>query len=216
MKSIGPETLTIANKPDHEVLNLFSVPLYKADIGVEVDEKKILMGEKKWVGQEDGILIQSEDDQVLNLEGIERIKNEISKHIKQYIELIINPLEDDTEFLITQSWVNIINEGFHHKHRHQNSILSGVYYVNTYENCGNIKFHDFSTTRNQFKIAEYNKLNSPEFFIEPVNDKIILFPAEVYHQVAKNNSNKDRYSIAFNIIPTGEIGEADSKLIIKD
>lgn len=212
MKSNGPETLTIANKPDHEVLNLFSVPLYQANIGVEVDEKKILMGEKKWVGQEDGVLIQSEDDQILNLEGIERIKNEISKHIKQYIELIINPLEDDTEFLITQSWVNIINDGFHHKHRHQNSILSGVFYVNTVNDF--IEFDsplaplwDMLSVPSKY-LNEYNSFN----YREPVfPGKLILFPSYLTHGVpgrfvTEGIDKQPRCSVSFNTFPVGRLG----------
>ena len=188
---------------------------------IETDRIKILdiLKEVKYkvsgTDTEEKNLPYTSDVNLLEMPELHFLKHKILRYVNDYMHNILR-LEYNN-FKITTSWAAKTKPGQKsHWHNHNNCFYSGVYYVNTYENCGNIKFHDFSTTRNQFKIAEYNKLNSPEFFIEPVNDKIILFPAEVYHQVAKNNSNKDRYSIAFNIIPTGEIGEADSKLIIKD
>ena len=46
---------------------------------------------------------------------------------------------------------------------------------------------------------------------------IIIFPSEVTHQILKNKSNVDRISLAFNLIPTGDLGyyNSDSFVNIK-
>ena len=43
---------------------------------------------------------------------------------------------------------------------------------------------------------------------------IILFPSFLNHKVMPNETNKDRYSIAFNIIPKGEFGDTTMKLYL--
>ncbi len=213
MKLIGQKTQMIVDEPDHEILRLFSAPLYKTHIGINNDEKEILMGEKKWVGQEDNILIQSESDQILNLDGIERIKNEINKHIKKYIKSIISPLEDDTEFIITQSWLNIINDGFHHKHRHQNSIISGAFYVNTTMK----DFIEFDSPLAPFwdmlsvsskELNEFNSVNYREFVH---SGQLVIFPSYLTHGVpgrfkTKGIKSQPRCSLAFNTFPVGRLG----------
>ena len=49
--------------------------------------------------------------------------------------------------------------------------------------------------------------------IKPSKGTILLFPSEVYHYV--NISNKDRKSLAFNIVPVGEYGGRLSKVNVK-
>jgi len=43
---------------------------------------------------------------------------------------------------------------------------------------------------------------------------ILLFPSHLTHAVKPNNSNEDRYSIAFNYILRGEYGERDTHLVL--
>jgi hypothetical protein len=38
----------------------------------------------------------------------------------------------------------------------------------------------------------------------------MLFPAEMHHRVHKNESDITRYSLAFNIVPVGLLGDNDS------
>jgi len=48
----------------------------------------------------------------------------------------------------------------------------------------------------------------------PEPKSIILFPSFLNHKVMPNETNKDRYSIAFNIIPKGEFGDTTMKLYL--
>jgi len=60
--------------------------------------------------------------------------------------------------------------------------------------------------------SQYTDLNSPYYSIGAMNKMLIFFPSHLYHRIGFNNSNLTRYSIAFNFIPTGKIGYADSEL----
>ena len=41
---------------------------------------------------------------------------------------------------------------------------------------------------------------------------IIFFPSDIQHKIAENKTNKDRYSLAFNFYPVGNIGVRDSNV----
>ena len=62
---------------------------------------------------------------------LKKIKEFCEQQIKKYVEIVISPLQE-LEFYITESWINVTKPGeFHHVHYHPNSIISGVFYVNT-------------------------------------------------------------------------------------
>ena len=60
---------------------------------------------------------------------LKKIKQFCEQQLKTYVKEVINPKEE-LDFYITQSWLNITKPGeFHHDHHHQNSIISGVFYI---------------------------------------------------------------------------------------
>ena len=91
-------------------------------------------------------------------------------------------------------------------------MFSGVFYFT--DDNSSIKFQNFNKNTS-FNIIpkEFNVFNSSSWEIKPPKGTILLFPSEVYHYV--NISNKDRKSLAFNIVPVGEYGGGDSKVNIK-
>lgn len=79
---------------------------------------------------------------------------------------------------IPQAWVHILKpDAFHTIHTHEHA--TGVYYLKTPENSGNIFFNDFDIT------------------IPVEEDLFILVPAKVKHSIGKNKSEKDRVAIGF-------------------
>jgi hypothetical protein len=59
------------------------------------------------------------------------------------------------------------------------------------------------------KISIYNMR---EYTITPKRNQLILFFSNLRHKINDNNSQKDRYSLAFNLLPEGTFGEGDSKI----
>lgn len=122
------------------------------------------------------------------------------------------------DFKITTSWIAKNNPGEQSNyHNHNNSMYSGIFYINTDDNSGAISFEDYSIKRFQLKMSEYNYNNAPEIKFHPQNRLLIFFPSEMYHKILTNNSNIIRYSLAFNLVPTGLLGydNSDSQWIIQ-
>ena len=93
---------------------------------------------------------------------------------------------------------------------------SGVYYVDVPQKSGGITFENFDVQRFQLQVLDYNENNSDKVTIVPETDTIIFFPSEVYHKIETNESNMTRYSIAFNWLPIGEIGDDTSDSFINN
>ena len=123
---------------------------------------------------------------------------------------------ENNEFSYTTSWIakSTKNQSSEY-HNHNNCMFSGIFYVNTEENCGELCFENFSDKRFNLKPSEYNIYNCLNFNFKPKNKMIIFFPSEMYHKILKNNSDIARYSIAFNLIPTGNIGSPTSDSFLK-
>jgi uncharacterized protein (TIGR02466 family) len=124
---------------------------------------------------------------------------------------------------LTQSWISVkLKNQSHGVHNHPNSILSGVYYYDNYdEDVEPLLFHknNFSTTY-ELQVGCFidpNPLTSEVFTIKPVNGLIVLFPSYVRHSVGCNNSDISRKCLAFNLIPEEGFGSIGgfSELFIK-
>jgi uncharacterized protein (TIGR02466 family) len=142
------------------------------------------------------------------------IKERIMKEFIFFKNFILKYKNND--FIFTTSWVaksekNEISE----YHNHNNCMYSGIFYVNTDENCGQLCFEDFSNKRFNLIPTEYNIYNCLNFNFKPKNKMIIFFPSELFHKILKNNSDIIRYSIAFNMIPVGNIGNINSDSFLK-
>ena len=119
------------------------------------------------------------------------------------------------------SWGNLQKKGNYIKeHRHNNTQFSGVFYLQTPENSGDIIF----TTRNatwinsywEPSLTGYDDLNSFEKRFRPQQCGIFLFPAHLDHYVTPSHSEEERYSISFNYNLDGKFfGDCNNHLTMK-
>ena len=77
-----------------------------------------------------------------------------------------------------------------------------------------ICFHRPLTSNWSLETDEWNAFNSDIWKIEPVPNTLLIFPSLLQHSILKNKSDKNRYSIAFNVLPTGRFGQGDSTIYI--
>ena len=105
-------------------------------------------------------------------------------------------------------WANINPPGgMNQPHIHPNALFSGVYYVKSPVNSGRLKIYD-PRPGVQF-IMPIRKPGNPgkdlwrEANIDPVEGRIIMFPAWLWHAVEENKSNDIRISVSFNFIQDG-------------
>ncbi len=101
-------------------------------------------------------------------------------------------------------WANINPKGsFNQPHVHSNCLWSGVYYVETPNNCGNLNIKDPRAV-SLMTLPRYNKNLKPyqwkEVSYAPVAGRCIMFPAWLEHYVEPNKSDNIRISISFNFI----------------
>ena len=137
--------------------------------------------------------------------------------LNEFHSYIYDGMRYTNKFRITTSWfIQIVKDEGAQLHNHLNCFISGVLYLQTPPNCGDIVLQDLSDKRFNLIPIEFNILNSREWIITPKEGLILFFPGEIYHKVEVNKSEQTRYSLSFNIIPTGLIGDegSDSHIVI--
>ena len=184
-----------------EIKGLFPTPVYKSTV-----ERKLTNKELKYIDSLDMIHnefnLTSDNTYILESHFLKNFKKNIQEHIKEYFNKVICPADNITPY-ITQSWLNITNKGSkHHKHRHPNSIVSGVFYLSK----DTLWFSKEIDTSIQIDKKTFHVFNSDTFF-EPVEEnQILLFPSNLTHFVKQYKETKPRKSIAFNIFVKGLLG----------
>jgi uncharacterized protein (TIGR02466 family) len=102
-------------------------------------------------------------------------------------------------------WININRKyDYNVPHIHQNSVLSGVYYVSVPQsNMGNLILHRNDTAEYflNFRVKTQPTAANMLFVECPVEEsKFYLFPSWVKHSVERNEGDEERISIAFNFV----------------
>lgn len=102
-------------------------------------------------------------------------------------------------------WININGKhDYNLLHDHQKSFLSGVYYVDVpEENMGDLVLlrGDNAEFFMKDNIKELTMTNSLQCIKKAKTSLFYLFPSWVKHYVERNESDKERISIAFNFVP---------------
>jgi uncharacterized protein (TIGR02466 family) len=100
-------------------------------------------------------------------------------------------------------WINV-NRRFHSNsvHIHDNSFMSGAFYLKAAPGQGNINFYksysqDYAIA-SAARIAHYTSINNGAITFPPETGKLIMFPGWLPHGVEENESDSDRISISFN------------------
>jgi len=147
--------------------------------------------------------------------------SELKKNLTEKVNLYFRDtykIDEDIEIYITISWVNYTETNkYHHAHGHTNSVISGVYYIETVES-DTISFatpwpHKLTMSMD---MSEYNQWNSDEWWYPTTKNSLLLFPSKLTHWVNQVKSDKTRISLAFNTFIKGKIGSDNlSELIIK-
>ena len=102
-------------------------------------------------------------------------------------------------------WANNNGPGnYNRPHLHPNSLFSGVYWVKTPKNSGNLMLYD---PRPGIQMTMPNRKDGklpPEYWrevhYEPKAGRCIMFPSWLWHEVKPNKSNDTRISVSFNFL----------------
>lgn len=150
--------------------------------------------------------VTSNNTYVLDEPEMADLKSFMEQGVAKYISLICQ-LTDGHQIEVTQSWVNYTEKGqFHHKHRHPNSFLSGVFYINAKKDVDKIHFFKDEFKQIKPEIKEFNVFNSDSWFFSVESMQLVLFPSSLEHMVQVVESDETRVSLSFNTFFKGTIG----------
>jgi len=145
-----------------------------------------------------------------SLERFPRIKKILLDEFKKFMK----ELDYDYDFKISTSWfVSIEKDQEGHSHIHKNSFYSGVYYYDEYdEDSAGLELDNPISTLFDFHLVpkSYTATTSVSTVIKPQKNLLVLFPSYLRHKIQKHTGENTRYSLAFNIVPTGKYGVGDS------
>tara|TARA_R100001082_G_C4364752_1_gene161295 strand:+ start:3766 stop:4356 length:591 start_codon:yes stop_codon:yes gene_type:complete len=142
-------------------------------------------------------------------------KKVLTNHFNKFIKEVFNY---ECQFKMTTSWMTKIGIGERvHHHNHLNSMWSCVFYFDEYtEKSCPLKFMNPLRKESPLWIEEEGMKENPmngDCQVQPKHNLLIIFPSWIYHY-SDPNQEKERKSLAFNFMPTGNIGMADSQLIL--
>ena len=122
----------------------------------------------------------------------------IEEAVQEYSELF--KLKKRVKF--SNMWININSyKDSNLIHTHPGCLISGVYYIKTSKNCGDIKFKQSSRIDDYLHyepVTERNSLNAIFWSAPAIENTIYLFPSWLEHLVTLNYSKEDRISLSFN------------------
>jgi hypothetical protein len=146
---------------------------------------------------------------VLNDGRLKFLKETCQYHLDTFTKQVLKIKQD---FYITNSWITKTEKGSYHQiHSHQNCIFSGVIYVNTTPDMGNLYFYGKQGFLNDFNFEyeyeDYNIYNTPSWNIPVKTGTIIIFPSGVKHGTSENTIDETRYVVGFNAFVCGDFGK---------
>lgn len=182
-----------------------SVGIYKLDQTINAAEIDFIITQTKHANTGNEFSLNT---QILKSAELSRVTNFIHHSLESYWKKVYNP-SNNLHIKITQSWVNYTRQGqFHHKHNHPNSVVSGVFYVQTLDDIDRIYFEKPYKDFLLIPSLAYTEFNSKIWWFRSEANTLILFPSYLEHWVEPISKQRvDRISIAFNTFIDGEIGE---------
>ena len=189
------------------IQEIFSVPIYKIKLDLNVKELQAFCQRKSIDEYESGRVVSNRGgyhsndlslDDVTLQPLIEEIKTHSSKFAKTFIS--------KNKQILNNIWFNInLYKDSNISHNHAGDDISGVYYIKTPNECGNIIFEHpaqdlfdyyFLNVENPEQVNTYN---ARTWWMPSEVNMLYLFPAWLNHSVELNkNKTEERISISFN------------------
>lgn len=126
-------------------------------------------------------------------------------YLKSFLKPNIEEYYKSWEFInhipklnIKELWINLSKkDSFQEVHRHPNSDFSGVIYIQSNKDSGNLNLVNPMET--EINLLPKTKTYSDLYLIPPLEGLLVIFPSWLSHYVSKNKSPQNRISISFNI-----------------
>lgn len=191
-----------------EVISLFPIAISVHDIEPNFTEQdklfinKCLNDQYKNTGN-------TTSNETYVLDKLPNLKQKLMEKVNFHFYETLKHVKE-SEIYITQSWINLTKKNqFHHTHKHPNSILAGVFYLQTVDD-DSISF-DNTLRVDQIRpsIDSFNTWNSSLYNLPVHRNMLVIFPSSLMHNVPTVKSDQVRISLAFNTFVKGVLGRDD-------
>jgi len=157
------------------------------------------------------LTINSVSNNVLLKEEFKELREMINGMMEHYIyNTLMFPRSAKLNLVCSWGAIGFPN-AYTNTHLHTNSLYSGVFYLKSLEQSGDLEFWK-PTSANTFcnnavkpRTTESNILNSDSWSITPRTGDCFIFPSHLEHSVTPNKSKENRCVVAFNYYLKGEI-----------
>jgi uncharacterized protein (TIGR02466 family) len=190
------------------IISLFPTAVGLFDLGRAFTEEElsVIMSEEKYPNMGN---CTSKYRYVLQRPELKSLHDFVQGSITNYFNNIIAPSKD-VSLYVTQSWINYSEKGqWHHAHEHPNSILSGVFYIQTDE-TDKIFFEKNTYEQITFPTENWNLYNSKTWWVEANLGRLIIFPSSLRHHVDPVLTDHTRVSMSFNTFARGLVGTEEN------
>lgn len=184
---------------------LFCTPIYQsAQFTLAPDEREVLLS-GRWVDNKSGNQTSS-NAAVLALPALARFAEHVARELDHFAHEVLG-IDRCSTFHVTQSWVNRNPPGsMHHSHKHPNSIISGVYFIDGPE-CPLVFQRDTDLFAGfSFRFRDDVRGYSSRWRIQNQPGRLVLFPSSLRHEVGRNTGADHRLTLSFNTFVTGDLG----------
>ncbi len=152
---------------------------------------------------------------VLNNPELSDLKTDLTDIVNNYFQEVYQP-KYDVKVYITISWVNYTEFGqWHHSHIHSNSVISGVFYIDTNDQDTIIFQNPVRGNLGlSVKSKNDNHWNSDTWWWPTPKNTLLLFPSSLSHKVDPTTNPNIRSSLAFNTFLKGQVDDNLMELIL--
>jgi len=191
------------------IANLFPIPVAESQICEALNNKILAFMNSKEIKfvKNIGGNGTSVDEHFLDNDELSDVKQALTDSVNEYFKKVVNP-NKDTKLYITISWLNETQNGeSHHTHHHPNSIVSGIFYIDTCEE-DTISFLNPKTDMfGHFNFSKHSNIPG-EWTYPATTGRLIVFPSTLKHHVnpRPNTCKGTRLSLSFNTWIEGTIG----------
>jgi uncharacterized protein (TIGR02466 family) len=195
------------------IFALFSTPLYVNNVG-DFPRPDFGSLELTSAAETGGVynFLTSVDKNVLHRFEFKAVHDVVMREVDVYAHGICG-VSRNVEFYVTNSWINVHRRGQSAgQHIHGNSLISGVLYLKVNDASGDLVFHRDVTSlipfppALDFDVDQFNIYNCKSWSYRPKVNDICIFPSSVMHSADPNESDEERWCLAFNVFARGTFG----------
>ncbi len=203
------------SKEELHVHSLFPTPIAQSHRDLTSKELEFLEKEYSKERKFNSTNELSKDNRILDKHEMNDLRIDLTAMINNYLYSVWQPANEIRAY-ITASWLCFNKTGdSHNKHNHGNSIISGVYYIDSDETD---RLNFLAPKENPLglyiRTKNFNLFNSPNWWLPTPKGSVLLFPSSLFHYVEPTINPNTRISLAFNTYVKGQINDEDQMELV--